>query len=294
MKNNYNSVARSIETPSFFSVFRKYRHDLLAIFEYIFLMIKINLFLLTSNSPFLKYIILFRSWATHPYHQSHSIYLLLYYYMPTTLFLIPPSEGKTPWGNDKKEILTFHFKKPLEIASLATEKDLKCTGKRYAEATELNRQLWSTGYLSAIERYSGVMYDHIWYHTLSPSAQAFFDEHFLILSGMYGLLKPQDKIADYKLPVETKSIVDFWGTRIIETILSLKPSKLYLLLPNSYKKLLQLKQFTPVLHQAEIEVIEPDFTTFEGEKITHNTKILRGDRIRSICLDPEKLLTLKV
>lgn len=111
---------------------------------------------------------------------------------------------------------------------------------------------------------------------------------------MYGLLKPQDKIADYKLPVETKSIVDFWGTRIIETILSLKPSKLYLLLPNSYKKLLQLKQFTPVLHQAEIEVIEPDFTTFEGEKITHNTKILRGDRIRSICLDPEKLLTLKV
>lgn len=257
-------------------------------------MIKINIFLLTSNNPFLKYIILFRSWATHPYHQSHSIYLLLYYYMPTTLFLIPPSEGKTPWGNGKKEILSFDFAKPLGIASLATEKDLKCTGKRYAEALALNHTLWHSGYVAAIDRYSGVMYDHIWYHTLSPSAQAFFDEHFLILSGMYGLLKPQDQIADYKLPVETKWIIDFWGTSIIDTIIALKPDKLYLILPNSYKKLLQLKYSTPLLHQAGIKVIEPDFTTFEGKKMTHNTKILRGERIRSVCLDPEKLLTLKV
>jgi cytoplasmic iron level regulating protein YaaA (DUF328/UPF0246 family) len=39
---------------------------------------------------------------------------------------------------------------------------------------------------------------------MSASGKKFFDEQVLILSGMYGLLTPQDQIANYKLPIDTK------------------------------------------------------------------------------------------
>jgi hypothetical protein len=42
------------------------------------------------------------------------------------LFLIPPSEGKNSLADYYDEELSFRFRKPLEIAHNATEKDLKC------------------------------------------------------------------------------------------------------------------------------------------------------------------------
>lgn len=54
------------------------------------------------------------------------------------LFLLPPSEGKNPGGEDAKEKLSFSFDKPIDIATSATEKDLKCKGLRYEEGMNLN------------------------------------------------------------------------------------------------------------------------------------------------------------
>jgi len=59
-------------------------------------------------------------------------------------------------------------------------------------------------FLPAISRYSGVMYTAIAYPHLSSEAKTYFDEHFLITSGMYGLLRPRDIIGNYKLPIEAK------------------------------------------------------------------------------------------
>lgn len=203
--------------------------------------------------------------------------------MQNVLFLIPPSEGKTLWGDKQAEKLTFEFEKPLDIAASASEKDLKCKGKRYQEALSLNACIENSPTLPAIARYTGVMYDHIWYFSMSAAAKKFFDEHFLILSGMYGLLKPQDRIWNYKLPIETKGLYAFWREKIIKQIMDLKPKKVYLLLPWAYEKLLCLKKYAQLLHSAGIEIIKPDFTRLNGEKLTHNTKILRGQWIRAIC-----------
>ena len=49
-----------------------------------------------------------------------------------------------------------------------------------------------------------MMYKAIDYLSLSEKGKAYFDEHFLILSGMYGIVSPQDKIGNYKLPIDTK------------------------------------------------------------------------------------------
>jgi len=48
---------------------------------------------------------------------------------------------------------------------------------------------------------------------------------------MYGILRPQDFIANYKLPIETQGLYKFWGEKIIDAIISLKPQKIYNLLP---------------------------------------------------------------
>ena len=203
--------------------------------------------------------------------------------MAKILFLIAPSEGKAEWGENKAESLTFDFEKPLDIAISASEKDLKCKGKRYEEALWLNQNIQKSPTLPAILRYNGVMYNHIDYQNMSSKGKKFFDEHFLILSWMYGLLRPQDFIANYKLPIETSGLYQFWREKIIDEIVSLKPQKIYNLLPWSYEKLLCLKKREKNLTAKGIEIIKPDFSTFAGEKLTHNTKILRWDRIRQLC-----------
>lgn len=203
--------------------------------------------------------------------------------MEKILFLIAPSEWKVAWWENKDEKLTFEFDKPLEIAKNASEKDLKCKGKRYEEALLLNQNIESGPVLSAIDRYSGVMYSHIGYQEMSEAGKAFFDVHFLILSWMYGLVKPKDLIGNYKLPIETKGLYQFWGEKIIDEIIKLRPSKIYNLLPWSYEKLLCLKKREKKLTLEGIKVLKPDFSTFEWEKLTHNTKVLRGDWIKKVC-----------
>lgn len=209
--------------------------------------------------------------------------------MPQYLFLIPPSEAKSPGWKQKKESLTFNFDKPYEIARTASPKDLKCQWKKYEEALSLNNSLKDFPTLTAIERYSGVMYNHIWYLTMSREAKAFFDQYFLIVSGMYGLLKPQDWIGNYKLPIEAKGLYQYWGEKIIEKLILLKPKTLYNLLPRAYEKLLCLKKYQSLLAEKGIAVVHPNFSSLRGEKLTHNTKILRGDWIRNVC-EQQKIL----
>lgn len=87
---------------------------------------------------------------------------------PKILFLIAPSESKNT-QNEKHlpENLSFPFFKPKEIAENATEKDLKCSGKRYDEAMILNLANGNSSVLEAIFRYNGVQFKHLDYENLS-------------------------------------------------------------------------------------------------------------------------------
>ena len=61
--------------------------------------------------------------------------------------------------------------------------------------------------------------------SLSDDDLAFAQDHVRILSGLYGVLRPLDNIQPYRLEMGTKlatkrgkSLYDFWGTKIAETI----------------------------------------------------------------------------
>jgi len=208
--------------------------------------------------------------------------------MSMIIFLIPPSEGKNTWWVLWIENTSFSFLKPKIIAESATEKDLKCSSKRYQEWISLNKNISKSSIeiLPAVERYSWVMYNAIDYKGMNKDWKGFFEESFLILSGMYGVLKPQDMIGNYKLPIETRWLYDFWWTQVLESIQSLEADYIVNLLPISYWKLLFGKnKWREVIFskKRKFTIINVNFLKSDGSKMTHWVKKVKGEWIHDIC-----------
>ncbi|MDP5039089.1 MAG: YaaA family protein [Candidatus Gracilibacteria bacterium] len=195
------------------------------------------------------------------------------------IYLLPPSEGKNPINLFEKEELTYNFKKPYEISINATQKDLKCIGDRFEEGINLNKNILNSMTNYALNRYDGVMFKAIDYENMNGVAREYFEENFLFLSGMYGILKPKDKIGNYKLPIETKGLSKYWTTEITNTLNNLKADVIIDFLPNSYKKMIDKKSLNKKL-------IEVDFLTQKNgkiQKISHGVKKIKGEFIKEIC-----------
>jgi len=192
------------------------------------------------------------------------------------VFLIPPSEGKNVINIYNIEDLSFNFKKPLSIAKNATEKDLKCTWKRFEEALRLNKNIEKSDTIESIKRYIWVMYKAIDYNNLNDDWKLYFNDNFLILSGMYWLLKPMDKIWNYKLPIETKDLAKFWKTKIVYELNKIDCDYIVDLLPDSYKKMIDLSKLNKKL-------IEVNFLQENWKKISHWVKNIKWKFINEIC-----------
>lgn len=73
----------------------------------------------------------------------------------------------------------------------------------------------------AVFTYVGLAYQHLACHIMTQSELDYIQEHLVILSGFYGMLKPFDGIKPYRLEMETKlcmndkkDLYDFWGDSI--------------------------------------------------------------------------------
>ena len=208
------------------------------------------------------------------------------------LFLLPPSEGKNKWWEFKKENISFSFKKPCELAINVDEKDLKCKWDRFIEWVNLNKSLCNSKqseYLEWIKRYSWVMFNAIDYSWMEIKWKVFFEEKFLILSWMYWIVKPLDKIWNYKLPIDTKWLFDFWWEKIADNIVDLKPDYIVNLLPISYSKLLGLAKCRKHIHKrkiisdAWIKIININFLKEDWSLVSHWVKKIKGEWIKNIC-----------
>lgn len=197
-----------------------------------------------------------------------------------TLFLIPPSEWKYSLWEHDIEKTTHQFSKPYHIAKNATAKDLKCQWMRHELWIHLNKNIEQGPFCPAIQRYNGVMFKAINYSSMSPAAQTYFDDHFLIVSGLYGLLAPKDLIANYKLPIETKALRQFRWTQLTDALNSLTVDIIVDLLPLSYKKVIDFSSL-------KAKVISIDFLKvnkkWEKKKLTHGIKTIKGKRIHDVC-----------
>ena len=210
------------------------------------------------------------------------------------IFLLPPSEWKNSENKSKIEDLSFKFEKPTNIANNVTEKDLKCSWARFQEWLELNKNISSPqsspegerAFVEAISRYSWVMFSAIDYENMWENWKEFFEENFLILSGMYWIVKPLDRIWNYKLPIESKGLLDFWWTKVLEEINNLNPDFVVNLLPISYSKLIfwkNKKQEILFNEIREFKILNINFLKSDWNKISHWVKKIKWEWIKNIC-----------
>lgn len=198
------------------------------------------------------------------------------------LFLIPPSEGKNSEWNSGNESLTYSFHKPADIAKNVTERDLKCIGNRFQEWVTLNTQLVNgenENVAYATYRYTGVMFNAIDYIGMSYQGQIYFENHFMIFSGMYGIVKPNDMIGNYKLPIDTKGLVKYWKKDITKALNDSWVEYVVNLLPLSYMKMIDFKILIP-------KVVHINFQTEKyGKvvKVSHGVKKIKWEWIKDIC-----------
>ncbi len=99
---------------------------------------------------------------------------------------------------------------------------------------------------------------------------------------MYGIVRPKDLIGNYKLPIEVRGLYNFWSNQIAEKIIEENPDYIVNLLPKAYEKLLKIRENLGRLQEKNIKILNIIFVSQNGEKFSHNTKILRGKFLKNI------------
>ena len=77
--------------------------------------------------------------------------------------------------------------------------------------------------IQAVMAFAGDVYEGLKARTLSKEDLEFAQDHVRILSGLYGVLRPLDRLQPYRLEMGIKlgafgSLYDFWGDRIAKTL----------------------------------------------------------------------------
>lgn len=126
--------------------------------------------------------------------------------------LLAPSETKKPGGEKPFDINTLLFPALLpqrnrllhsymnvlqrgEMAELSRMFGLK----KEADILACKKDIIHEPAMKAIERYTGVAFDHLNYETLKAEAKNYVDTHVILFSNLFGVLRANDLIPNYRL-----------------------------------------------------------------------------------------------
>ena len=199
-------------------------------------------------------------------------------------FLIPPSEGKS--AENLTDILfknsDFRFKKQvnqiLKKLKSVEDSDFKkiygVEGDKAKPLHKLNLNVYKGFCSPAINRYSGVVFSNIGFETFNSNEKEFFNEHFLIFSGLFGIVQPMTFIPNYKLKMNVLQLYKLWNPVLTKELSN--ENSIIDLLPQIHKKAYnQNKNCTNI-----------DFVIFKnGKKMPagHFGKAVKGKFIRFVC-----------
>ncbi len=159
--------------------------------------------------------------------------------MPNLTVLLSPADRKQPGGNpfapdmfDYRTSGTFNYfddlnperrelidtlQEVIEDEDEDTLSDLfGLEGYELEEAVRVNSEIYDAPLMSALDRYSpGVMYAAMDFANLPTGAQRRLLENGVILSGLFGLLRPDDLIPNYQLGMDVSipdvgPVADYW------------------------------------------------------------------------------------
>jgi len=127
------------------------------------------------------------------------------------LILLPPSEGKTqplrgrpmdPAALSLPALAPTRDAVAAAVAQVSARPDaaalLKVSPTLSAEIAR-NTRLATAPAAAALRVYSGVLYDALGYAALSPAARRRANRWLVVISALYGAVRPTDRIAPYRL-----------------------------------------------------------------------------------------------
>ncbi|WP_440110695.1 peroxide stress protein YaaA [Paenibacillus sp. QZ-Y1] len=137
----------------------------------------------------------------------------------------------------------------------------------------------------AIYAYEGIQYQYMAPDVFQKEELAYLEQHLRILSGFYGMLRPLDGVAPYRLEMQARlqgpgfsSLYQFWGRKLADQLQS-ESNYILNLASKEYSK-----NITPFLRE-EVKFITCVFGQMvEGKVIEKGTraKMARGEMVRYI------------
>ena len=144
----------------------------------------------------------------------------------------------------------------------------------------------------AVFMFDGAVYSELDVQTLSKDDLDYLQENLRIISGLYGLLKPLDKIMPYRLEMGTKlqingykNLYEFWGEKITNHLKEdiSDDDVIVNLASNEYSKAINLKSFKNV-----VTPVFKDFKNGKSKVISFFAKKARGSFARFVIQEKPK------
>ena len=195
--------------------------------------------------------------------------------------LIPPSEGKSKVKSTGALFseTNFAFEKEVRqivrLLELIDNEDLKSIYGTSQEKAELfhrqNEDIFKSRCAPAIERYTGVVYEHLNWESLNDASKNYMEKHVLIFSGLFGMTTPLTLIPNYKLKMNVLSLQYHWNPCLSQALE--KEEIIFDLLPQVYRK-----AYTPNKNVIKVEFAVEN----QGKKTSagHYGKAVKGRFIR--------------
>ena len=225
--------------------------------------------------------------------------------MPTPLILLPPSEGKAAGGEGplwefvKQSFPALADPRREVIAALveamngSPEARFKLLGVKAPKAnvaTAINLIVATAPTMSAIDRYTGVLYNALDYPSLPTKVRRSVDRQVVIFSGLWGVVRPTDPIPNYKLKMGASlpglgKPARFWkpliSDAIADAIAASRTDTVWDLLPNEHAA-----AWDPSVAGRRIRVRFLDDVMKNGKRtlvtVSHWNKLLKGALVRHV------------
>lgn len=181
------------------------------------------------------------------------------------LILLPPSEKKkSATGSEKFDLNSLSFASELSVTRMA------------ALASQDSSQT-----SPAIKIYDGVLYQGLNWKTLSAAEQKRANSKVLIVSAVFGLVKPLDQIFSYKEKIDNK----LWRDSIAQVAAKYLDKLVIDCRSSTYKGVWPINPANTV----DVRV----FQVVEGERkvVTHMSKKYRGELTRHLLTQPTDPVT---
>ncbi len=187
-----------------------------------------------------------------------------------------------------------------EIASLMSISD-KLASLNFDRFQTFTTPFTLSNAKQALLAFKGDVYNGIDAPSLSLDDLYFAQDHLRMLSGLYGVIRPLDLIAPYRLEMGTrlendqgKNLYEFWGNQISQVLNEDEPAVIINLASNEYFKGINKKEINAKIISIVFKELKKDTYKVIGIYAKRARGLMVNYMIKNRLIDPESLKAFNV